>query len=128
MFAFWIFMLLMDLLIPAVMIGFGKLFSNKAPHNINYTFGYRSSMSMKNQDTWQFAHHYCGKLWLRLGWILVPLSVIPLLFVFGKDIDSIAYVGSAVSFLQIVPSVGSIIPTEIALRKVFDQHGHRKEA
>lgn len=58
---FWIFMLIMDLLIPFTMIGFGKMFLKKAPDQINYVFGYRTSMSMKNQDTWVFAHHYCGK-------------------------------------------------------------------
>ena len=62
---FWIFMLIMDLLVPFTMIGWGKLFLDKAPKNINYTFGYRTTMSMKNQDTWQFAHKYCGKLWFR---------------------------------------------------------------
>ena len=49
---FWIFMLIMDLLIPFTMIGFGKMFLKKAPDQINYVFGYRTSMSMKNQDTW----------------------------------------------------------------------------
>lgn len=48
---FWIFMLIMDLLIPFTMIGFGKMFLKKAPDQINYVFGYRTSMSMKNQDT-----------------------------------------------------------------------------
>lgn len=52
---FWIFMLIMDLLIPFTMIGFGKMFLKKAPDQINYVFGYRTSMSMKNQDTWVFA-------------------------------------------------------------------------
>ena len=63
---FWIFMLIMDLLIPFTMIGFGKMFLKKAPDQINYVFGYRTSMSMKNQDTWVFAHHYCGKIWIYL--------------------------------------------------------------
>ena len=93
---------------------------------INYTFGYRTSMSMKNQDTWQFANQYCGKLWLRLGWMLVPLSIIPMLFVISKDIEAIANVGLAVSLLQLVPLVGSIFPTELALKKVFDKNGRRK--
>ena len=126
MIGFWIFMLVMDLLVPAVMIGFGKLFLNKAPQNINYIFGYRTAMYMKNQDTWQFAHRYCGKLWVRLGWILVPLSVIPMLFVIGKDIESIANVGLVVSLLQLLPLVGSIFPTEIALKKAFDKNGQKK--
>lgn len=83
-------------------------------------------MSMKNQDTWQFAHRYCGKLWVRLGWILVPLSVIPMLFVIGKDIETIANVGLVVSLLQLLPLVGSIFPTEIALKKAFDKNGQKK--
>lgn len=128
MIGFWIFMLVMDLLVPFVMIGFGKQFMNKAPRNINDTFGYRTTMSMKNQDTWQFAHHYCGKIMLRLGWMSVPLSVVPLLFVFGKDIETIGIVGAVICFVQLVPFAGSIIPTEIALKKAFDQNGRRKAA
>ena len=48
---FWIFMLVMNLLIPATMAGFGRAFLKKAPGKINYAFGYRTSMSMKNKDT-----------------------------------------------------------------------------
>ena len=49
MIGFWIFMLITDLLIPCAMIGFGKLFLNKTPQNINYTFGYRTTMSMNRK-------------------------------------------------------------------------------
>ena len=48
---FWIFMLIMDLLIPVTMIGFGSYFMKNAPKEINAVFGYRTSMSMKNKDT-----------------------------------------------------------------------------
>ena len=126
MIGFWLFMLVMDLLVPVVMIVLGRLFLRRPPHTINGTYGYRTAMSMKNQETWQFAHQYCGKLWLRLGWMLVPLSVIPMLFVIGKDIETVANVGLAVSLLQLAPLVGSIFPTELALKKVFDKNGRRK--
>ncbi len=33
---FWIFMMVMELLIPLIMIIFGKLFSKKAPKEINH--------------------------------------------------------------------------------------------
>lgn len=33
---FWIFMLVMNLLIPATMAGFGRAFLKKAPGKINY--------------------------------------------------------------------------------------------
>ena len=123
---FWIFMLLMDLLIPLTMIGFGKLFLTKAPKNINAVFGYRTTMSMKNRDTWEFAHKYCGKLWFRCGLVLLPLSVIPLIFVLNGNIDTIGTVGGVVSVIQLVPLVGSIFPTEAALKKTFDKNGIRR--
>ena len=44
----------------------------------------------------------------------------------GKEIEIIATVGTVICFAQIVPPVGSIIPTEIALKKVFDKNGKRK--
>lgn len=124
--AFWIYMLVMDLLIPAVMIGFGRSFMTKAPQNINATFGYRTTMSMKNKDTWEFAHKYCGKLWFRCGLVLLPLSVIPLLFVLNKDITTVGNVGLIVAGVQLVPLVGSIFPTEAALKRTFDQNGLRR--
>lgn len=125
---FWVFMLMMDLLIPCTMIGFGKLFLNRAPQNINAVFGYRTTMSMKNADTWRFAHNHCGKLWHRIGWILLPLSAIPFPFLLGKEIEVIGNVGAAVCFVQLVLLTGSLIPTELALRRAFDEDGRRKRA
>ena len=116
----------MDLLIPLTMIVIGRLFSIKAPKNINSTFGYRTTMSMKNKDTWEFAHKFCGKLWFRCGLILLPISVIPLVFVFNKGIDRIGIVGGVVCVIQILPAIGSIFSTESALKKIFDQNGFRR--
>lgn len=53
---FWIFMLLMNVIIPFTMIGFGKYFCKSGPKDINMAFGYRTGMSMKNKETWVFAH------------------------------------------------------------------------
>ena len=53
---FWIFMLLFVLMIPLTMIYFGRRFFKSPPKSINATFGYRSTMSMKNQETWKLAH------------------------------------------------------------------------
>lgn len=45
---FWFFMLIMELLAPITMIGFGRYFLKEAPKEINPIFGYRTRMSMKN--------------------------------------------------------------------------------
>ncbi len=126
MLGYWLFMLIVDLLLPFSMIGFGKMFQTNAPKDVNSTFGYRTAMSMKNRDTWDFAHRYCGRLWVRLGVALVPFSVIPLLFVLGKEMTPIAAVGVGVCAVQLVPLIGSVLLTERALKKTFDQDGKRK--
>lgn len=123
---FWIFMLMMDLLIPLTMISFGRYFMAAAPKEINSAFGYRTSMSMKNQDTWKFAHRYCGKLWFISGLVLLPLSVAALFLTLGKGTNVIGSTGAAICLMQLIPLVGSVISTEIALKKTFDENGNRR--
>ncbi len=82
---------------------------------------------MMNQDTWIFAHQYIGKMWSVLGIIVLPLSIIPMLFVIGKSEDTVGIVGGIVEGIQILVLICSIIPTEIALRKKFDEYGRRKK-
>ena len=94
----WIVMLIMDLIVPIAMIGFGKMFVNRPPKNINDLFGYRTAMSMKNRDTWEFAHRYCGKLWFRLGLVLLVISVPLLLKVYPTTGFSIE-VGPELSYI-----------------------------
>ena len=122
---FWIFMLLMDLLIPFTMIGFGKYFIDKAPKRINSAFGYRTSRSMKNKDTWEFAHRYCGKIWFRCGMIMLPISVIIMIMIIGKDVNYVGTAGGIICDIQIVPLIGSVFFTEKALKKNFDENGNR---
>lgn len=122
---FWIFMLVMDLLTPLTMMGFGYYFVKSAPKNINFIFGYRTEMSMKNKDTWKFAHKYCGTLWKRCGLTLLLLSVGMMLWVVQKDIDTVGKMGSVICVIQMVVLIGTIFPTEIALKKNFDKDGNR---
>lgn len=123
---FWIFMLCTVLLVPLIMLFFGLYFKNKSPKEINSLFGYRTTMSMKNKDTWEFAHHYCGRLWLVLGMIMLPLSVIPMLFFINQDIDVVGIAGGIIEGIQVVILLISIFPTEKALKKTFDENGNRR--
>lgn len=123
---FWIFMLCSNLLIPLTLIGFGKYFTKTAPKEINAVFGYRTTMSMKNKDTWDFAHKYCGKIWYTVGLVMLPVSLVVMLFVIEKSDDTIGTVGSVLCFVQLIPLIGAIIPTERALKRTFDKNGIRK--
>ena len=48
--AFWLFMLIMNLLIPFTMIGFGFYFQKHPPKEINELFGYRTSLSIHGKQ------------------------------------------------------------------------------
>ncbi len=124
---FWLFMLVMDLLFPATMIGIGKSFQKAAPKDINSVYGYRTTMSMKNRDTWEFAHHYCGRLWFRMGLILLPVNLIPMLLVIGGSMELVNIVGSVLCAIDTVIIIATIFPTEAALKRTFDQDGNRRE-
>ena len=105
---------------------FWKIFYEKAPKEINSVFGYRTSMSMKNKDTWEFAHKYCGKVWYVCGMVMLPITVIFMLLVIGKNEDCVGSIGGIICGVQLVPLIGSILPTEIALKKNFDKNGTRR--
>ena len=120
-------MLCIGLLFPAIMLLMGRYFMKTAPKEINYIFGYRTNISMKNKDTWEFAHKYIGKLWFRFGWILVPITIIPMLFVLGKSEDIIGTVGAVVVVVDLIILISAIFPTEMALKKTFDKEGNRKD-
>ncbi|MBR4099569.1 MAG: SdpI family protein [Clostridia bacterium] len=122
---FWAFMVISCLLIPVIMLIFGKLFSKTAPKKINYIFGYRTSRSMKNEQTWEFAHRQLGKIWERFSIALLPISVLPLIFVIGRSEDAIGTVGAIICFFQIAVIFVSIIIVETLLKRNFDENGNK---
>ena len=123
---FWFFMTCCILLIPLTMIGFGLYFQKKAPQEINILFGYRTEMSMKNKETWEFAHYTIGNIWYRTGLVLMIIVIFIMLCLFQKDINTISIAGTILMMIQLIPLIASIFLTETALKKHFDKDGNRK--
>lgn len=123
---FWVAMFICNLLVPLLMVVFGRIMYKHAPKSINGIYGYRTSMSMKNEDTWKFAHDYCGRLWYKIGLImLIPSVLVQLPFV-KSSTDTIGIMTVVLETVQICVMIASIFPTEKALRKTFDKYGNRK--
>lgn len=123
---FWIFMMIVTLLMPLSMVIIGAYFRKRSPKRINYFYGYRTTMSMKNKDTWEFAHHYFGNLWVKWGLITLIITFIAMLVVLGKDDSTVGILVVILIIIQSVPMIGAIIATERALREHFDKDGNRK--
>ena len=123
----WFMMLGFNLLIPAIMLGAGKLFLKKAPKDINWIFGYRTTMSMKNDDTWAFAHKVAGAFWWKCGWVTLVVTIIVMLLLIGQYVELVSSAGCSFMFLQLIPILAVIPHTEKALHSTFDKDGNRKE-
>ncbi|MGL5479019.1 MAG: SdpI family protein [Clostridium sp.] len=117
-----IFIFINYLLIPGVMILFGGLFLKKPPKEINGLYGYRTTMSMKNKDTWDFANKAIGKLWFKLG---IALFIITVILGFNKEL--LGKYGLVLFYLQIAVLILSIFPVEKKLKENFNKNGTRKK-
>lgn len=123
---FWWFMFICNLMTPIIMILGGWMMWKHAPQKVNGVMGYRTRRSMKNIDTWNFANHYCGRLWWKLGWIMLVPSVISNIPVYGSSDDTIGIVGGILVTIQVIIMVASIFPTEKALKRNFNEDGTKK--
>ena len=124
---FWLFVTMMDLLVPAIMLYFGRRFQKKPPEKINQIYGYRTARSMKNQATWRFAHETCGRLWVRLGKLSFLPALLAAVLTFGRGIETVSVASIVVTAVQTLVLIGSIFPVERALKENFDDFGRKKE-
>ncbi len=123
---FYIMMFICNLFIPIVMLICGFFMFKYPPKEINGIIGYRTTMSRKNKDTWKFAHDYCGRLWFKLGLLLLILTIIiQIPFAHSSD-NVIGYMTLFIEAAQLVGLLGSIVFVERALKKNFNEHGVRR--
>ena len=123
---FWWFMFMCNLMIPIILIIAGRMMWKHCPQKINSIYGYRTRRSMKNMDTWKFAHDYCGRLWWKIGFIMLALSVLIQIPFFHSNEHIIGIVGAVLCTIQVIVLVVSIFPTETALKKEFFEDGKRR--
>lgn len=124
---FWIFMTAMTLLVPGILISVGAWMEKHPPEEINWIYGYRTGRSMKNQEAWDFANRYGGKLMRRAGWVTLVISVCVMALTLFQSDDVISAVSVTLIFCQLIPTVGVIPVVERQLRKRFDSEGNPKE-
>lgn len=112
------------LLIPLVMAAGGYHLQHH-PTNINLLYGYRTTMSTRNADTWAFAQQHCGKIWFRVGMIMLPLSIAVLLIAMAQSLETGLYIELGALAVQTIVLLACCVPTELALRRTFDRKGSR---
>lgn len=121
------FNLIMTMLIPLIMVVCGWLFMHGIPKDRNSLFGYRTAMSVKNDDTWRFAHEYCGRLWLIIGLVLFAVTTVFMVLSMNMDPERVAFISGILMMIYVVPLLATVAATESAMKKTFDSRGKRKK-
>lgn len=108
-----------NIIIPVIMIVSGITFFLIPPKKINSFYGYRTRRSMQNNETWEFAHKFSGKIMFIVGILLLIVSIIVTNELY--DENTLNFGGNEIFILifQLPILILSIIPTEIALEIKF---------
>lgn len=110
-------------LLPLVMVICGMTYTKRGPKRISKVSGYRTKMSMKNRETWDFAHGYLGDLWFKLGTPLLAITSVMSLIVFRQSDEKIMFWCCLIIVIQLVIMVIPVYFTEKALKANFDENG-----
>ena len=111
---------MVSLIVAVIFIVFGSLLMKYPPKDINSIYGYRTTLSMINQDTWDVSQRQGGISMLVLGvsnCILGCWSTIQPMAINNETVQLV--------FLLIGATV-MIVIDEIQLRKLFNRDGSRK--
>ncbi len=125
---YWWFILSCELLTPLCMIVFGRIMWKHCPSKINAWYGYRTARSMKNMETWKFAHAHFGKQWWRIGWILLAPTLLAALLTYHATENTITVAFLIVLLIQSVFLFYPISQTEKALKNKYGEDGTLKRS
>lgn len=106
-----LFLIFSFLFVPIILLFFGARFKKQAPKQINPIYGYRP-MSMKNEDTWIFAHKVLGEEWIKWGKVTLLFTLIVAIFGWIIDLRSFYIIGTIFIFVQMIPFILSILTVE----------------
>lgn len=111
-----LFFYITDLLLPVMMTLLGYVFIKRPPKNINIFYGYRTARSMRNMDSWRYAHERCGRLWIKLGPVLFLLILLSkLLIPLNEEILSLVHMT-----ILIFTLFATVFIVEKDLKRKFD--------
>jgi len=111
----------LNLLIGPLMLMISLIFFYFPPKKINFIYGHRTSISMKNQDTWKEANKRSTHMMLIVSALTCIFQLIGIVFNINQE-TTILY---STVFLVAGLIIG-VIMIEKKLKAIFDKDGNRK--
>ena len=95
--------------------------------NLSRWVGFRTALSMKNADTWAFAHACCGRVWWKIGWISLALSVLGQLPFAKAGEETLETLALVMVLAQSFVLFGTVVYVQRELKRAFDESGRRRQ-
>lgn len=112
--------LLVGLAPPLAMLAIGIVWKIKPPLREGSGLAYRTALSERTQETWNFAHTHISKLWIRLGIILSVFTVVLIRFWVKDSFTLLLWIMAG----QMVFLCISAFFVDTLLKAAFDEDGH----
>ena len=102
-------------ILPIIIAVIGYIMNKYPPKKINWFIGYRTRKSMKDETIWKIANQCCGKLWIKIGLIMLAIASLLGFLVYLKSIIFSETLLAIIVFSEIVPLLlsGVIVENKI---------------
>jgi len=108
------------LICPLMMLVYGIRFTRFQPKREGIC-GVRIKEALENDETWDFAHQYCGQMWENMGIIMACIVVAAMMILFRFNELVIAVSGVVIVFVQFILFVLSFAFVSKAIVKKFGE-------
>ncbi|SFB46572.1 SdpI family protein [Clostridium frigidicarnis] len=109
-------------LIGIFLVVSGVLFKLYPPKEINRSLGYRTPFAMKNKETWNEGNRFFGSTLIITGILCtIVYSVFHYIHKYKPNLSR-----GLPGLCCLIIIIGSMIFTEVHLRRMFDKDGNRK--
>jgi len=97
----WAFVFIACLVCPLMMLIYGIRFRCYQPKRDGIC-GVRIKAALQNDETWDFAHQYCGKLWETMGLFMASIVIVCMILLIDLSEMMIAVSGVVILLIQLV--------------------------
>lgn len=109
------------IVVGGIFLTAGLLMMLKPPAKVNSLYGYRTLMSMKNQDTWREGNRFSSRLMAGIGFGDLFIGILMTFVDHGSGVGMISGI-----LIIVVSAFLVVIITEQHLKKIFDNEGKRR--
>ena len=113
----WAILTLISAIIPGYMLYFGKKLFNEFPDRKSY-YAFKNKISMQSEEAWEYSNTKCGEIWINIGEKILPVSILTMIFSFGKSLNNMFVFFT----LVIIVEIGFLIFSYFCVNKNIKEH------